>query len=93
MAKETTLQTREQIIELRNNGLTIPQIADKLNLSFSCVRKFFRRFRDLGKQGLERLSRRPKRAPPNQVSERKREVILETRREHSKWGGSLFRGR
>lgn len=92
MAKETTLQTREQIIELRNNGLTIRQIADKLNLSFSCVRKFFRRFRDLGKQGLERLSRRPKRAPPNQVSERKREVILETRREHSKWGGQFIQG-
>jgi transposase InsO family protein len=92
MAKETTLQTREQIIELKKSGLTISHIATKLDLSVSCVRKFFRRFRDLGKQGLERLSRRPKKAPLTQVPERTRKVILETKRKHLKWGAQFIQG-
>jgi transposase InsO family protein len=92
MAKETTLQTRQQIIELKKSGLTLSQIAAKLDLSLECVRKFWRRFRDLGKQGLERLSRRPKRAPAHQTPERKREVILETKRRHLKWGGQFIQG-
>jgi len=92
MAKETTLKTRMQVIELKNSGLTLPQVAAKLDLSLSCVRKFYRRFRDLGQQGLERFSRRPKKAPPHQTSERQRTVILETKRKHLKWGAQFIQG-
>jgi transposase len=92
MAKETTLHTRMQIIELKNKGLTLSQIAAKLDLSLDCVRKFFRRNRDLGKQGLERLSRRPKKAPPHQISKHMREVILEIKRKHLKWGAQYIQG-
>lgn len=92
MAKETTLQTRQQIIELKESGFTLSRIAAKLDLSLSCVRKIWRRFRDLGKQGLERISRRPKHAPQHQTSEREREVILETKRKHLKWGAQFLQG-
>jgi transposase InsO family protein len=92
MATETTLQTRQQIIELKESGLTLSRIAEQLGLSLSCVRKFWRRFRDLGKRGLERLSRRPKKAPSHQTPERVREAILETKREHPGWGGQFIQG-
>lgn len=92
MAKETTLHTRMQIIELKNKGLTLSQIAAKLALSFECVRKFFRRNRDLGEQGLERLSRRPKKASPHQISKRMREAVLEIKRKHPQWGAQYIQG-
>lgn len=92
MAKETTLQTRKQILELKQSGLTLSQIAIKLGLSLSCVRKFYRRFRNLGEQGLERCSRRPKKAPAHQTSERKRQAILEIKRNHQKWGAQFIQG-
>jgi transposase InsO family protein len=92
MAKETTLQTRQQIIELKESGLTLSRIAEQLGLSLSCVRKLWRRFRDLGNQGLERVSRRPKNAPPHQTPERVRAVILETKRKHLGWGGQFLQG-
>jgi len=92
MAKETTLQTRQQIIELKENGLPLSRIAEQLGLSLSCVRKFWRRFRDLGKQGLERLSRRPKKAPSHRTPGRVREAIIETKRKHPGWGGQFIQG-
>jgi len=92
MAKETTQQTREQIIELKESGFSISQIAKRLGLSLSCVKKFWRRFQDSGKQGLERLSRRPKRAPSHQIPERQREAILEIKRQHLKWGAQFIQG-
>ncbi|MGH9832715.1 MAG: helix-turn-helix domain-containing protein [Blastocatellia bacterium] len=92
MAKETTQQTREQIIELKQGGVTLSQIAKRLGLSLGGVRKFWRRFRDLGKQGLERLSRRPKKSPPGQTPKRVREAILETKRKHLKWGAQFIQG-
>jgi|SoiMetStandDraft_2_1073263.scaffolds.fasta_scaffold32532_2 transposase len=92
MAKETTLQTRQQIIEFKQIGLSISRIAERLGLSPSCVKKFCRRFRDLGQQGLERISRRPKKPPPHQTSERKREAILEIKRLHLKWGAQFIQG-
>ena len=92
MAKETTQQTREQIIELKQGGVTLSQIAKRLGLSLSGVRKFWRRFRDLGKQGLERISRRPKQAPKHQTSERERAAILETKRKHRTWGAQFIQG-
>jgi len=42
MAKETTLQTRQQIIEFKQIGLSISRIAERLGLSPSCVKKFCR---------------------------------------------------
>lgn len=92
MAKETTQQTREQIIELKDSGLTLSQIALRLELSYGCVRKFWRRFRDFGKQGLKRLSRRPRKTSSHQMPERVHEVILETKRKHPKWGGQFIQG-
>jgi transposase len=90
MAKETTQQTREQIIELKKSGLTLSRIAKRLGLSLSGVRKFWRRFRDLGKQGLERLSRRPKKTPSHQAPKRLREAILEIKRKHLQWGAQFI---
>lgn len=92
MAKETTQQTRGQIVELKDHGLTLSQIATKLGLSHSCVRKFWRRFRDLGKQGLKRFSRRPPKAASHQMSEGMRTAILETKRQHLSWGGQFIQG-
>lgn len=90
MSTETSLQTRQQIIELKKSGLSLSRIAEKLGLSFSCVRKYFRRFRDLGQRGLERLSHRPGKALPWQTPEKQRQVILRTRRRHPNWGGQFL---
>ena len=48
MAKETTQQTRQQIIELKESGLSISHVAKRLGLSQSCIKKFLKRFRELG---------------------------------------------
>src|SRR5215510_14088509 len=85
MAKETTQQTRQQIIELKESGLSISQVAKRLGLSQSCVKKFLSRFRDLGQQGLERLSRRPKTESAHRTPVRARTAILETKRKHLGW--------
>lgn len=92
MAKETSQQTRQQIIEFKESGLSSSQIARRLGLSLSCIKKFLRRFRDLGQPGLGRLSRRPKQPPSHQTSQREREVILETKRQHLKWGAQFIQG-
>src|SRR5262245_58027491 len=67
-------------------------MAEQLGWSLRCVRKCWRRFRDLGPPGLERLSRRPPKAPPHQTPGRAREAILETKRKHSGWGGPFIPG-
>src|SRR5215813_6094051 len=92
MAKETTRQTRQPILELQESGFTLSRMADQLGWSLSCVRKFWRRFRDLGKPGLEQLSRRPPKAPSQQTPARVREAILETNRNHPGWGGPFIPG-
>jgi transposase len=92
MAKETTQQTRAQIIELKESGFSISQIAKRLSLSLSCVKKFLRRFRDRGQPGLNRVSRRPKTAPAHQTSERARAAILEIKRHHRTWGAQFIQG-
>lgn len=92
MAKETTQQTRQQIIELKESGLPISQVAKRLGLGQSCVKKFLKRFRELGQQGLERLSRCPKTESAHRTPARTRTAILETKRKHLGWGGQFIQG-
>jgi transposase len=92
MTTETTLQTRLQMIELKNQGLTAAEVARRLGLSVSCVKKFWRRFRREGEAGLHRRSRRPHEAHPRQMNAVVRTAILKIKRAHPHWGAQFIQG-
>lgn len=91
MAQDTPWKTRLRIVELKQQGFTTAHIAAQLGVSPRCVRKFWRRFSDQGKDGLQVRSRRPK-TYPRQMSASVREAILQIKRVHPHWGGQFIQG-
>lgn len=67
------LVERSQIIEFAAQGQTIPQIMQHLHLSEPTVRKWWKRFEEMGVSGLED-SGRPG-APPHYNAEQKAKVL------------------
>lgn len=52
MGKPIHYPMRQQIVQLRQTGLTISQIAEQIGLSYWTVRRLLRRLRDRGESGL-----------------------------------------
>jgi transposase len=87
--KKLTQAEREQIYLLKRTGQTIPEIAQALGVSPACVRKWWRRGRDLGMIGLlERKRGRPTQGVLSQFSPEVQQACLELKREHKRWGAS-----
>jgi transposase-like protein len=85
--KKLTQAEREQIYLLKRSGQTIQQIAQALDTSPACVRKWWRRGRDQGVLGLlERKRGRPIRGALSMFSPLVRQASLKLKREHKRWG-------
>ena len=87
--KKLTQAEREQIYLLKRTGQTFPQIAQALDISPACVRKWWRRGRDQGMLGLlERKRGRPIAGALSTFSSQVRETSLKLKREHKRWGAN-----
>jgi len=91
MAQRTPLPTRLHMIELKQQGLPLAQIAQQLRLSLSCIKKLWRRFRHHGPRGLQPLSCCPKTSHPQQTPEAVRKLMVQIKRAHPHWGRNLSR--
>jgi hypothetical protein len=80
------------MIELKQQGLPLAQIAQRLRLSRSCMKKFWRRFRQRGAQGLQPRSCRPHSAHPQQTPEAVRNLMVRIKRTHPHWGAQFIQG-
>jgi len=86
MAKHTTLEERKLIIKLANQGFSNRQIAQQIGCSFYTVRKWRRRYRDYGEEGLRSHIGRPRKGALSTFPASLRHVLLLLRRIHPGWG-------
>ena len=87
--KKLSRGEREQIYLKKAKGESLPEIAEELNISYECVRKWWRRFRDEGLNGLEERVRGRK--PKGILSDFDVKVVsksLELKRSHPRWGAN-----
>ena len=78
-----TLEQRLEIKVRAENGANDTEIATAMNLSKAVVRKWRRRYRDKGSDGLVSSLGRPKSGPLSQFSQEMRDAIKEWRKSHS----------
>src|SRR5687767_6554591 len=88
MPRPTPLPVRQAMFRLWQQGLTAPQIAERLGVPAPTAYRLLRRFRDRGADGLPPGYRRPgdDAAPPEAVR-----AAIGLRREHPTWGAELIR--
>lgn len=83
---------RERIYEGKLQGKTIGEMAQELRCSKGTVRKWYRRMRDKGIDGLkERKRGRPKKGTLSTFSAEVREEALMLKRQHKRWGADRVR--
>lgn len=88
-AKKLTQGEREKIYMLKRSGETISEIAQIIGASQACVRKWWRRGRDEGLQGLfERKRGRPTRGTLSRFLPQIGRASLKLKREHKRWGAN-----
>lgn len=88
-AKELKQAEREQIYVKKTSGASLPEIAEELNISYECARKWWRRFRDEGQSGIARRKRGRK--VKGILSEFDKQVVaksLELKQSHPRWGAN-----
>jgi transposase len=83
---------RSDMVKLKRQSLSHRQVGERLGVSASCVKKFWRRFRHAGGKGLQRQSRRPHHAHPAQTPPPVRAAILQIKRQHPGWGAQFIQG-
>jgi transposase len=86
-----TLEQRLEIKVRAENGANDTEIATAMNLSKSVVRKWRRRYRDRGSDGLVSLLGRSKSGALSQFSQEMRDAIKIWRKSHSGWGAGTLR--
>jgi hypothetical protein len=90
MPQALPLPVREQIIQLHQQGLSLPQVARALNRKQRSVREIWRRFRVGGeaalKPGYDRCGHPGSRFPAPVV-----EAALALKRDHPRWGAGFSR--
>ncbi len=90
MGKPIHYPKRQQIVQLRQSGLTIKQISEQLDMSYWTVRKLLRRLRDRGESGLaadySSCGQRSK-IRSNGITKR---AACWLRRIHPEWGAPLI---
>ena len=82
MSKHTSLEQRKMMIRLAEQGLTNRQIAERLGISFYTVRKWRRRYRDGGEEGLHSHMGRPRKGTLSTFPATVRSLLLVLRRTH-----------
>jgi transposase len=86
-----TLQERSEIMVRAERKENDTQIADAMNLSIAVVRKWRRRTRDHGRDGLIASMGRPRSGPLGHFSEELRDAVKEMRDSHPGWGAGTLR--
>jgi transposase len=86
--KETTAMVeRSMFVEkAMQEKRNITALCKQYEISRTTGYKWLRRYKELGKEGLESRSRRPNNSP-NQTPSEIEAYILETRSQHPSWGG------
>jgi hypothetical protein len=90
MPRALPIPLRQQIVQLRRDGVALTQIARQLDQKYRTVRAIWYRYCDQGEAGLEihydRCGPRGSSYPEELV-----EVALALKRDHPRWGGVLIR--
>jgi hypothetical protein len=86
-----TLQERVEIMVRAERKENDTQIAEAMKLSKAVVRKWRRKTRDDGRDGLMTLMGRPRSGPLGHFAEELRDAIKEMRDNHSGWGAGTLR--
>jgi len=92
--RRTSVADRHRFIDLKLQGHSLPEIAEQTGWSFSCVRYWWRRYRDGGRQGLDPPDQRKHRGGPMSTFPGVvRFSFLRIKKEHPKWGAKVARPR
>jgi len=86
-----SLQERSEIMVRAEHKENDSEIAQAMQLSIAVVRKWRRRARDHGREGLVTCMGRPRRGPLGHFPEEMRDAIQEMRERHSGWGTGTLR--
>jgi hypothetical protein len=92
--RHTSVADRHRFIDLKLKGHSLQEIAERTGWSFHCIRHWWRRYRDGGRDALDPSDKRKQRGGhmstfPNVV----RFAFLRIKREHPKWGAEVARPR
>src|SRR5438874_1771031 len=90
MPQALPLPLREQIVQLHRDGLSLVQVAHRLNVKERTVREIWRRFRDHGEPGLQTHYDRCGH-PGIRFPAFIQEAALTSKREHPRWGAGFIR--
>jgi transposase len=91
MKGKTSLEERVRIIEMAAGGKTSKEIAQEMGLSISTVKKWRRRHREGGRQGLASKIGRPRKGALSSFPGKMREVLKSWRKKHPGWGPKTLR--
>ena len=87
--RQLTSEEHEQIYMRKKNGESLQSIADELNISYECARKWWRRGKQEGLAGLAMRKRgRPAQGILSQFAQEIREASLDLKRKHKRWGAT-----
>jgi transposase InsO family protein len=87
-----SIKEKERLYQLRMQGKALSEIAEEMDYSLACVRKWYRRIRDEGIQGMHtrRQGRKPE-APLVSFPEPVRQEALRLKQQHQGWGARRVR--
>jgi len=91
---QTTVAERHQFIDLKLQGYTLAAIAKATGWSYECVRSWWRRYRDGGRQALDPEDGRQQRG--GRMSSFPAEIqaaFSQVKQQHPGWGASVARAR
>jgi len=92
--RQASVAERNQFVDLKLVGHTLPEIADMTGWSFECVRSWWRRYRDGGRRGLDPDDGRQQRGGRmSSFSEKIQAAFSEVKQAHPGWGAPVARAR
>jgi len=86
--RATTVQQRQEMARLANQGQSYQAVADKLGVSFWTARKWIRQARRGGLAALVTTFGRPATGPLSSFDPLVRYVALRLKRQHRTWGAA-----
>lgn len=89
--KQTTIVERNEFVDLKLAGNTIAEIAEQTGWSFYCVRHWWRRFREGGREALAPEDKRKQRGIMSKFPGVVRFAMLRIKKEHPGWGAPVAR--